>query len=744
MQKSIFVQQAWKMIISVNFMTSTTKKAGTIFSFVFTIALICLMTAAIIPVVNGAPFTGPSPVDLGSAGNFAVLAKTAISDVPPSDITGDLGTSPITGAAITGLTCAEVEGTIYSVDATGPVCRVTNPALLTEAVSDMETAYTNAAKITPPDYTNVGGGVLGGMRLAPGLYKFTTAVTIPTDLTLTGGPNDVWIFQVAGALNIAAGQHIRLTGGAQPQNIFWVVGGATNLGANSDFSGTILDKTAMTIGAGATLHGRALAQTAVTMSGNTVTIPKMVTAPTLATTSVPVTTSIPVTTTLFKVPVTTKAVTPIVTNVVIVNSPPGANFIFSPSDGVGPLGVTFTDTTKSVVPINSWMWDFGDGTTSTLQNPPVHMYSSAGVYTVKLTVTDGNRAINTKSVINAVSVSAHSPPVAKFSHTPNNGVAPLKVTFTDASTDTVPITTWLWDFGDGTISTLQNPPVHTYSTVGSYTVKLTVTDGNGMSNTKSIPNAVSASVDTPPVADFVSDPATGTSPLIVTFTDRSSSAFQITSWAWDFGFGTPSTEQNPTHTYISPGLYSVSLTVTDSHGGIATKSVTNAVSVSPPPVAAFTVIPASGPAALDVIFTDTSLFAIPLSSWVWDFGDGTQSVERSPAHTYSSAGLYTVKLTVTDGYGAKYITSVPNAVSVDVSSPPIAKFTLTPKGGTMPLKVTFADTSSSAVPITSWLWDFGDGTTSTLQNPVHTFFAEGAYPIHLTVTDENGVRGKSW
>jgi PKD repeat protein len=285
---------------------------------------------------------------------------------------------------------------------------------------------------------------------------------------------------------------------------------------------------------------------------------------------------------------------------------------------------------------------------------------------------------------------------------------------------------------------VQNP-VHTYSSAGLYTVKLTITDGNGASNTRSIANAVSAIVSTPPVANFVSAPTQGTAPLSVTFTDASTSAVPITVWAWDFGDGTVSAVQNPVHQYSSPGLYTVILTVTNGYGSSNTKSISTAVSVSAPPVAAFTVTPTSGKAPLAVTFTDTSSFAIPIAGWVWDFGDGSQSTLRSPVHTYASAGSYTVKLTVTDGYGTRNMTSVPAAVSVGTSSPPVAQFTLTPTGGTLPLKVTFTDTSTSVVPITSWAWDFGDGTTSNLQNPVHIFQIAGAYPIHLTVTNENGV-----
>lgn len=137
----------------------------------------------------------PAPVDLGTAGNFAILSKSGITDVPMSAVIGNVGTSPITGAGI-GLTCAEVNGTIYAVDAAGPPpCSVQNATLLTTAVNDMETAYTNAAG-RAPDFTEVGAGNIGGLVLAPGVYKWSTGVSIPADVTLWGGANDVWIFQI--------------------------------------------------------------------------------------------------------------------------------------------------------------------------------------------------------------------------------------------------------------------------------------------------------------------------------------------------------------------------------------------------------------------------------------------------------------------------------------------------------------------------------------------------------------------
>jgi hypothetical protein len=212
-------------------------------------------------------------VNLGVAGNFVILSESGITNVFPSFITGDVGTSPITGAAVL-LTCAEVTGTIYTVDAAGPLpCRVTNASMLTTAVSDMQTAYTDAAGRPNPDFLNLGAGNIGGLTLTPGLYKWTSTVIIPTDVTISGGPNDVWIFQVAGTLTMSSAVNITLTGGAQAKNIFWQVSGAVTFGTTSHFEGIILGMTGINLQTGGSINGRMLAQTAVTLQMNTVTQP---------------------------------------------------------------------------------------------------------------------------------------------------------------------------------------------------------------------------------------------------------------------------------------------------------------------------------------------------------------------------------------------------------------------------------------------------------------------------------------
>jgi hypothetical protein len=215
-----------------------------------------------------------APVKLGSASTFALLSKTGITNVYASTINGDVGASPITGAAI-GLTCGEIAtGILYTVDAAGPSpCSVTAATLLTSAVSDMEAAYTDAAGRVLPDYKELGSGEIGGKTLAPGLYKWGTDVKISTNVTLAGGPTDVWIFQIAGGIDQASATQVTLAGGALAKNVFWQAAGAVSIGTTAHFEGVILAKTMVAVKTGATVNGRLLAQTAVTLQKNSVTQP---------------------------------------------------------------------------------------------------------------------------------------------------------------------------------------------------------------------------------------------------------------------------------------------------------------------------------------------------------------------------------------------------------------------------------------------------------------------------------------
>ncbi len=224
-------------------------------------------------------------VSLGTSANYVIFANTGIhTDANPSVVTGNIAAGPgVTSSSITGFaltlpaaspfsTSAQVAGggKVYAFDYAPPT-----PTEVTTASANMGAAYTAAANkpagVGP--FLNLGGGTVTGQNLAPGVYTWGTAVTIPTDLTLTGNSTDVWVFQIAGTLNMAAAKNVILAGGAQSKNIFWQVAGAVNIGANTNFKGNILGQTAITFGNSSSLEGRLLAQSAVTLDLTTVTQP---------------------------------------------------------------------------------------------------------------------------------------------------------------------------------------------------------------------------------------------------------------------------------------------------------------------------------------------------------------------------------------------------------------------------------------------------------------------------------------
>jgi PKD repeat protein len=239
----------------------------------------------------------------------------------------------------------------------------------------------------------------------------------------------------------------------------------------------------------------------------------------------------------------------------------------------------------------------------------------------------------------------------------------------------------------------------------------------------------------PPVANFTGTPTTGTAPLAVSFTDTSSNG--PTAWSWDFGDGSNASSQNPTHTYSTPGTYTVSLTATNAFGSDTNAKVGYVTVGNPAPVANFTGTPTSGIVPLTVNFTDSSTNGP--TAWSWDFGDGGTETAQNPSHTYNSVGTYTVSLTATNNTGSNTLTKV-GYITVN-PPPPTADFTGTPTGGLAPLTVSFTDASTGNP--TSWSWTFGDGGTSTARNPSHTYTAAGNYTVRLTATNAGGSTTKT-
>ncbi|MFA5414209.1 MAG: PKD domain-containing protein [Methanoregula sp.] len=543
---------------------------------------------------------------------------------------------------------------------------------------------------------------------------------------------------------------------------------------------------------------------------------------------------------------------------------PVANFTGAPTTGAAPLTVSFTD--RSTNSPTAWNWSFGDGSSSYLQNPN-HTYSNAGTYTVSLSATN-SAGSNTSTRTNYILVtSSGTTPVANFTANVTSGNIPLLVRFTDESSGNP--TSWRWDFGDGSISTVQNP-VHTYLNAGTYTVSLNVTNAYG-STVKTRTNYISVTqgslslmevLDNPalnyttygssswygqnkiwyyggsaarsgalsdsqntaletfvqgpvnlsffwnvssesgydflqfyldgvkkdqisgeklswvqkaysldsgnhsvrwiytkdstqsrgsdcgwvdriatpspspvaPVANFTGAPTTGTAPLTVSFTDRSTN--YPTAWNWSFGDGSSSNLQNPNYTYSNAGTYTVSLSATNSAGS-TTKTMTHYIAVSPgviTPVANFTGAPTTGTAPLTVSFTDRSTNSP--TTWNWSFGDGSSSILQNPSHTFLNVGTYTVSLSATNSAGSNTFTRTNYLTVTSTVVAPVANFTGTPASGKAPLAVQFTDYSTNSP--TSWNWNFGDEITSTLQNPSHTFSNVGTYTVSLSSTNSAG------
>ena len=351
---------------------------------------------------------------------------------------------------------------------------------------------------------------------------------------------------------------------------------------------------------------------------------------------------------------------------IIVAAPPVAEFVGSPLTGNAPLSAVFTDLTSGFV--STWSWDFGDGESSSLQDP-MHLYPNPGTYTVSMTATGpGGSSVETKiDYITTVPLGS----VAAFSASPLAGAIPLAVTFTNLSAGT--ITSWSWDFGDSGSSSLQHP-THVYSALGTYTVTLSV-DGPGGLDVETKPGYITV-VPPVPAADFSGTPLLGNQPLTVAFTDATTGT--VSAWDWAFGDGGTSSLQNPSYVFALFGTYTVSLTATGSGGAdIETKSDYVTV-LPPPPTVNFVGSPTSGATPLAVSFNDTSIGLI--SQWNWDFGDGNSSTQQHPTNTYLLPGTYTVSLTVT-GSGGSSMKTESDYVFVTIPSLRDGSFELQFAGG---------------------------------------------------------------
>jgi PKD repeat protein len=350
-------------------------------------------------------------------------------------------------------------------------------------------------------------------------------------------------------------------------------------------------------------------------------------------------------------------------------SPPTVAFTANPTGGTVPLTVSFASAgvDNGGHAVTNWNWSFGDGPTSTAQNPS-HTYASRGTFSpVVIATNDLGDAVTGSGPVSIVVLWGDS--TVGFTASPAYGTVPDTVSFASAGVDNGgrALTNWNWSFGDGSTSSVQNPS-HTYTTAGNFAPSLLATNNAGVLVVGVGP---SVSVFWPSVA-WTINPTLGVAPLMVSFTSAGvdSSGNAVTNWNWSFGDGSTSTAQNPTHTYTTTGLFDPALTATN-NVGVTVIAGLGSVEVLPAGTVGFTASPTNGVVPLTVNFTaggiDGNGYAV--TRWNWSFGDGSTSTAQNPSHTYTATGTFSLVLIATNSLGGMVAGSGPPSITVTAVPP---------------------------------------------------------------------------
>ncbi|MBS1763915.1 MAG: PKD domain-containing protein, partial [Bacteroidetes bacterium] len=383
--------------------------------------------------------------------------------------------------------------------------------------------------------------------------------------------------------------------------------------------------------------------------------------------------------------------------------------------GCTPHTVHFTNASANAT---SYLWNFGNGATSTAQTP-TYTYTSGGTYTVTLIATNANGCKDT--FVLPYAIHALQSPTASFNPSSTTGCSPMTVNFTNTSTQTNGAV-YNWNFGNGASSSSENPS-NIYADSGNFVVQLQVMNSNGCMDdtTRNIlvnlsPTAIASTADT-----------VGCNPMTSVFTNNSMNA---TAYIWNFGDGITSSTASPSHNYTTAGNYTVTLIAATGAGCLDTLVFPYTIHVNQTPVASFTKSVSSGCTPLTVHLNNTSSSASG-ASYLWNFGNGTTSVDANPDVTYNTAGTYTIQLQVTNASGCMDTTSQ----TVQVNATPVAIASAVDTTGCAPFLNTFTNNSTNA---TGYLWNFGDGATSTAATPSHTYTGAGNYTVTLIAYNASG------
>src|SRR5436189_1801820 len=422
--------------------------------------------------------------------------------------------------------------------------------------------------------------------------------------------------------------------------------------------------------------------------------------------------------------------------------PLSAIFSYNPSSPQVGQQVTFSASASGGTTPYSFSWSFGDGASGTGSSTS-HTYSSPGTVNVVLTGKDSSSPQQTATSQQSVSVSSPPPGLtASFVYSPSSPQIGQQVTFTaSVSGGTAPYTD-SWSFGAGRTGT-GPPATHSYSSPGSFTVRLSVKYGGRPQQTVTSQKAVTVTNPPPTLAaSFSFSPSSPQTGQQVTFTATASGGTTPYTFSWSFGDGSTATGASVSHTYTTAGTFNVVLTVKDSSSPQQTASSQQSVSVSSPPpalTASFTYNPSSPQVGQTVSFSRSASGGTSPYSYSWSFGDGSTGTGSSVTHTYASTGSFTVVLTVKDSGSPQQTVTSQKTVSVTSPPPPLsASFTYSPSSPLPLLPVTFDARASGGTQPYSYSWDFGDGSTGSGQSVSHSYLLPGSYTVTLTVTDANG------
>ncbi|MGC9308993.1 MAG: PKD domain-containing protein, partial [Thermoplasmatota archaeon] len=412
-----------------------------------------------------------------------------------------------------------------------------------------------------------------------------------------------------------------------------------------------------------------------------------------------------------------------------------ADFDYSPQSPTVQDSVQFTDCSYGGSPPYTYNWDFGDGHVATARNP-LHIYTDTGTFQVTLSVLDDEGWVNTSTTQITIT---NQTPTGDFKYMPSHPTRLTIIQFTDLSSDDGTIASWLWDFGDGHNATEQHP-THQYDAIGTYVVTLTVIDDDG--NRNALTKKVTI-VNIEPTVDFTLPSSPVTNKTLHFFDESRDSDGWLSSWRWTFGDGKSSNSQNPSHVYIFPGDYQVTLTVTDNNGGSDTTTKTLTVKQgNMPPIAAFSYTPLYPRPREDIVFDASDSYdpngnmTIQVYSWDWN-NDGTFEDSITTWHAtkvWYSEGLYNVTLMVTDSNGSTDTTTH----SIRVVNRPHAKIVKPPTGYAGDSLVFDGTGSYDDGSIVNYTWYFGDDNTSYKQKTSHIYPRPGTYEVMLLVTDNDG------